>query len=47
MNLGKVIAGVGLLIGIYLFVSRAGDTTKIINSLATNSINGIKVLQGR
>lgn len=47
MNLGKIIAGIGLLIGIYLFVSRAGDTTKIINSLATNSIAGIKVLQGR
>jgi hypothetical protein len=36
-----------LLIGIYLFLSRGGETVKIINSLASNSIKGIVVLQGR
>lgn len=36
-----------VLIGIYLFLSRGGETVKIINSLASNSIKGIVVLQGR
>lgn len=46
-NIGKIIAGIGLLIGIYLFVNRADDTSKIINTIATNGISGIKTLQGR
>jgi len=36
-----------VLIGIYLFLSRGGETVKIINALASNSIKGIVVLQGR
>jgi hypothetical protein len=47
MNLGKVIAGVGVLIAIYLFLSKANDTAKIISTFASNSIAGIKTLQGR
>lgn len=47
MNFGKMVAGIGLLIGIYLFISNADSTTKIIQTFASNSIQGIKVLQGR
>lgn len=47
MNIGKIIAGIGLLIGIYLFISRADETSKVINTIANNSILGIKTLQGR
>jgi hypothetical protein len=47
MNMGKILAGVGLLIGIYLFVSHADETAKIIQATASNGVYGIKVLQGR
>ena len=47
MNLGKIMAGIGVLIAIYLFTSRAGETAKIIETIASNSIYGIKTLQGR
>jgi len=47
MNLGKILAGVGLLIGIYLFIKNADQTVKVVNTIAGNSINGIKTLQGR
>jgi hypothetical protein len=47
MNIGKMIGGVCILIGIYLFVSNGDKTAKVINSLASNSVYGIKVLQGR
>jgi hypothetical protein len=47
MNIGKILAGVGLLIGIYLFVSHPEGTTKIISTTASNATYGIKVLQGR
>lgn len=47
MNLGKIIAGMGMLIAIYLFVSNASQTTKIIESIGSNTTKGIKVLQGR
>ncbi|KTF58635.1 hypothetical protein [Bacillus amyloliquefaciens] len=42
-----VIAGIGILIGIYLFLKNAKSTTSIISTIASNSISGIKVLQGR
>lgn len=45
--LADTIAGIGLLIGIYLFLHNYSATTSIINSIATNSVSGIKVLQGR
>jgi hypothetical protein len=47
MNAGKILAGIGVLIGIYLFVSKADQTAKIISTIASNSTQGIKVLQGR
>lgn len=43
----KVVSGIGMLIMIYLFLSKPKATSSIINSLGTNSINGIKALQGR
>lgn len=46
-NAGKFIGGIGLLIAIYLFLSQSNSTVNIINSFASNSINGIKALQGR
>lgn len=47
MNLGKAIAGIGTLIAIYLFVANADKTAKIISTIGSNSISGIKTLQGR
>lgn len=42
-----VIAGIFVLIGIYLFITNFQGTTSIINTIASNSIQGIKTLQGR
>lgn len=47
MNLGKIVAGMGVLIAIYLFVSNSTQTAKIISSIGENTTKGIKVLQGR
>lgn len=43
----KIIAGIGTLIAVYLFLSNYRATTSIINTIGTNSIKGIQVLQGR
>ena len=43
----KVIAGIGTLIAVYLFLSNYRATTSIINTVGSNSIKGIQVLQGR
>jgi hypothetical protein len=48
--MGKVmdiVSGVGILIGIYLFLSRGDSSVKIIDTIAKNSVDGIKTLQGR
>lgn len=45
--LADTIAGIGLLIGIFLFLNNGSATTNIINAIAQNSVSGIKVLQGR
>lgn len=47
MKLGNILAGIGILIAIYLFISRGDTTVKIIQTIAQNSIQGIKTLQGR
>jgi hypothetical protein len=41
------ISGIGILIAIFLFLNNGRDTTSIINSIASNTTAGIKVLQGR
>ena len=46
-NVFKIIGGIGVLIGIYLFLSNGQQTVKIINAIASNSVTGIQVLQGR
>lgn len=43
----KVIAGIGTLIAVYLFLSNYRATTSIINTVGSNAIDGIQVLQGR
>ena len=43
----KIIAGIGTLIAVYLFLSNYRATTSIINTIGSNSIKGIQVLQGR
>lgn len=46
-NIGKILGGIGVLIAIYLFLSNGNTTLKIINSIASNTVDGIQVLQGR
>jgi len=43
----KIIAGIGLLIFVFLVVANSKGTTSVINTIASNSIMGIKTLQGR
>lgn len=43
----EVVSGIGILIAVFLFLNNYKATTSIISSLASNSISGIKVLQGR
>ena len=43
----EIMSGIGILIAIYLFLSNAGNTVKIVDSVAGNMLNGIQVLQGR
>lgn len=46
-QIGKIAGGIGLLIAIYLFLSHADQTAKIISTFAYNTTQGIKTLQGR
>ena len=43
----EVLSGIGLLIAIYLFLTNGTKTVAIVNSIAENSVKGIKTLQGR
>jgi len=43
----EVVSGAFVLIGIYLFVKNFNGTVSIINALFSNSVSGIKALQGR
>jgi len=43
----SIVTMIFILIGIYLFLARGKETVNIINSIAANSVAGIKVLQGR
>lgn len=42
-----ILSGIGVLIGIYLFLARGDQTAKIIAVIAENTTAGIKTLQGR
>ena len=46
-TLYKILAGIGVLIAIYLFLSNGTQTTSIISTISGNAIKGIQVLQGR
>lgn len=46
-NIITILSGIGILIAIYLFLTNAGNTVKIIESISGNMIDGIQVLQGR
>lgn len=46
-NIIKILSGIGILIAIYLFLANGTQTVKIINSISSNTIDGIQVLQGR
>jgi len=46
-NVYKIITGIGLLIFVYLLLANGTATTGVISTIASNSINGIKTLQGR
>lgn len=43
----KVVAGIGLLIGLFLVLANRQATSEIIATLGTQGISGIKTLQGR
>lgn len=43
----KILSGSAILIGIYLFLTNAGSSAKIINSISSAYIGGVKTLQGR
>lgn len=43
----EIVTGIFILIGIFLFLSHGTQTVRIIDTIASNSIKGIQVLQGR
>lgn len=43
----KVLSGIGMLIALYLVLSNAGNTAKLVSNLMDSTTKGIKVLQGR
>ena len=51
MNIGglaeKIIAGSGILIGMYLIVSNPNGTKVAANSLTSGGVSAVKALQGR
>ena len=46
-TVSKVLGGIGILIAIYLVLSRASDSVAVVDVIGKNAINGISVLQGR
>lgn len=47
MNIGKILAGMGILIGMYLVLSRGSESANIIKSLASATTSTVSTLQGR
>jgi hypothetical protein len=43
----STIAGIGILIGMYLVLANYKASTAIIGTISSNAISGIKTLQGR
>lgn len=46
-TVSKILSGTAILIGIYLIITNASGTTKVINSLGSVYNSSIKSLQGR
>lgn len=46
-KVAEILAGMGLLIGLFLVLSRGRETVSIVEAIAGNTIQGVKVLQGR
>jgi len=42
-----IIGGIGILIGMYLVLRNGKEAVNIVDTIAKNSISGIKTLQGR
>lgn len=42
-----ILSGIGILIALYLILSKGDAMSQLITSVMSNGINGIKVLQGR
>lgn len=42
-----VIAGVGLLIAVFLFISNYKGSVAVINAIGSNAVRGISTLQGK
>lgn len=42
-----VLSGIGLLIFVFLLLSRGDETVDIIKTIADSSVSGIRTLQGR
>lgn len=42
-----IVSGIGILIGIYLFLANWNASVGIINAVGKNATAGIKTLQGR
>lgn len=46
-KIAEILSGMGILIAIFLFVSHATESARIINALGSNTTAAIKTLQGR
>ena len=46
-TISKILAGTGVLIAIYLFLTNSKATANIISQLGSTYTGGVKVLQGR
>lgn len=46
-KIGSILAGTGVIIVLYLFLTNGKESVEIINSISSTYTNGIKALQGR
>ena len=46
-HIKEILSGIGILIAVYLVLSKGDATRKLINSVIDGATKGIKVLQGR
>ena len=45
-NISKILSGTAILVGMYLILTNAGNTVKVIDSLGGVYVDGVKALQG-